>query len=136
MGAGAIRQQRIRFNVAHAGARSCVERAFGALKSRFPSLKCLPGRHPKLFYREILALMTLGNWLRDMGDNLYDLPNIQAEDRVMLQEAEHANPDVGRGQMGLNRGDQNGDQEETAAMLKRKGWALREDIVNEYFAEA
>ncbi|KAF9019501.1 hypothetical protein BDZ89DRAFT_313433 [Hymenopellis radicata] len=126
----AIDKRRMRhFNKLLSSVRISVEHAFGALKGRFPSLRCM-GAHkdPDDIYRVIEALIVLHNMMLFIGDKPEHIwtMNLDSENQSSGDE------DRDEGFEGdIFEDDPNIPEHETDAWLKAEGYRLRIKIFND-----
>ncbi|KAK2466621.1 hypothetical protein APHAL10511_000879 [Amanita phalloides] len=110
--------------------RTCVENAFGMLKGRFPALKALsPAENIQETYRDVAALLVIHNICIDLGDHPESVLNYAPAVEEPQDEGEFAG-------YGGNIGDDvevNVPDGETDAALKRAGFALREQLLDELY---
>ncbi|TFK58517.1 hypothetical protein BDN72DRAFT_781995, partial [Pluteus cervinus] len=128
-------QQRYRsFNRALSSVRAYVEHAFGLLKGRFHSLKCL-GNHTDIqdAHKAIQAMMIIHNLCIDWGDHPIDTSDVDMEDDTDNDEDENSNAD-GFGDVVINP-----EMEgvipafETDAWHRTKGQEKRMHMLNQLF---
>ncbi|KAI0026836.1 hypothetical protein K488DRAFT_64257, partial [Vararia minispora EC-137] len=97
----ALRHRMTRFNVIVSGVRSCVEQAFGILKGRFPSLKCL-GTPVDIndTYRAFEALVAIHNYCINVEDHYKKIPEFDRRDPVVEEAIREIREAVESGEYG------------------------------------
>ncbi|THU92289.1 hypothetical protein K435DRAFT_672379, partial [Dendrothele bispora CBS 962.96] len=102
-----------------------VEHAFGQLKGRFPSLRCM-GAHEDIHevYRVIEALLILHNMCLYHNDSPKDILDSLFDDELFRD---------GEGWDSVVIGDVSAPTNETEARLKEAGYRMRMQILNEVF---